>query len=74
MSTQGSPNTVVTDNVRRLVGDRTQRMLAAELGISQESVSRYLRGKARWSIDAIYAWAPVLDATVDDLIYPHPES
>ena len=68
-----SRNEIVTTNVNRLHEERkyTQKQLAAILGISQESVSRYLRGGAKWSVDAVFAGAIALGVAVEQLIHEH---
>lgn len=67
----GDRNTIVTDNARRIFKEKglTQHELAAELDISQESVSRYLRNGAKWSIDMVFAWAVALGVAVESLIH-----
>lgn len=76
-----TPNAIVTDNVRRMYAKHvpdgkpvSQKEFANALGVSQETVSRYLRGRARWTIDAMTAWAGVFGTTVEHLIHEHPES
>lgn len=46
----------------------TQEKVAAALGISQESVSRRVRGVQEWRISELHTVAGLLDASVVDLL------
>jgi plasmid maintenance system antidote protein VapI len=63
---------IVTQNIRDLYVtlELTQKTLAPQLGLTQESVSRYLRGASRWTIDMIFTWAAALGVSVEALIHP----
>jgi transcriptional regulator with XRE-family HTH domain len=73
MATTDLPyNAIVTRNIKQTFDSAegvTQESLADTLGMSQESVSRYLRGRSRWTIDMIFAWAAALGADVTALIF-----
>lgn len=76
-----SPNATVTANANRLYASHkpdgkpaSQTEFAKALGMTQSSVSRYLRGRAIWTVEAVYAWANALGVPVEQLIHEHQES
>lgn len=49
-------------------GHRTQSELAAELGLSQPSVSARLKGEVPWDVDELAAVASWLDIPLAELV------
>lgn len=59
---------VVTDNVTRLLDGRTQVWLARKLGVTGMYVSRRMRGQAQWSADDLRRLSEVLATSPAELL------
>jgi len=70
MASEQSATGAISTEIRACMarGHRTQSELAAELGLSQPSVSARLKGEVPWDVDELAAVASWLDIPLAELV------
>lgn len=65
-----APRSPVADRVRSLMAERgvSQETVGVALGITQEAVSRRVRGVVEWRATELLKLAPVLEISVGEIL------